>query len=868
METRKKDEKRIQLELLHGFGSTCSKGYKDSIGLFDDDGTRSIIFPMSKHIAIKKIDFPEMKLINVNESAECIDFITISSNKRLIALSERVRLNSEQYYPYLSLYNTSYIRDGVAADRKSFSYTNTTSNSFIQMKFSDDSRFMILLTSGPEFKLLFLEVSNKIKEIASGILASSIQAPITKLTISPKDNHLITICGNQTFKQFRVQESSMKELMEPINKFDYNQFFTDHCWVDEVKVAVANNKGQIYIVFEREIVKTIDVAFPNPDLKSPEKPYVKTMLGYSKGLVIGSQNGYFGIWLKNQEHHDNIQSSYEYNVVYLRGWPSERNQEVCALDISSNEEQLAIAFKNNDIATLDLTKVVPSDTDNIDQYIKNLAKNKRQIKFDFVYSGFHFGPISSLDVCVQRPLIATCSQKDSTIRIWNYRTFKCELARKFLYGENSQSDVNPLNCLAIHPTGYILAAGFIDKLRVFHILNNDFRPYRELVVKNAQVLRYSSGGQYLACAFPKSKGNQYLITIYQSYTLEMVTTFKGHMQVVSEMIWGPKDEFFASCGQDGVVHLYSTIDWKRKEFMLGNSSKILTMLYNQPQETIMVSYGSGDAHTGMVKAMKEQEGKDDYAASYPCPAFKLTNFAFVRGYHNYPGIIGGSEAGQLMVFSSNFTPQPLQTINSHQGEILRILASPDGRFLFTTGEDGIVLIYKIKELSEDGHEVQIQKNVEASEQQVDSNLNPKAYAVDKLLADVVLVQRQEINKYLEEQKKLKNDYEDLENRLEFQSQEEKKRMEDIITDKEKKMNNEINMWCKRYEELKEQKNKIEKESAKLLKVRPPPFQYISQSATPPAHFSARPLPTGPLPIAHSPIAHSPVRVCLCQTKMQ
>lgn len=72
MEVKKKDEKRISIELIHGFGSICSKGFKDSVGLYDDDGTRSIIFPLSKHIAIKKLESSDMQLISINENAEYI----------------------------------------------------------------------------------------------------------------------------------------------------------------------------------------------------------------------------------------------------------------------------------------------------------------------------------------------------------------------------------------------------------------------------------------------------------------------------------------------------------------------------------------------------------------------------------------------------------------------------------------------------------------------------------------------------------------------------------------------------------------------------------------------------------------------------
>ena len=48
----------------------------------------------------------------------------------------------------------------------------------------------------------------------------------------------------------------------------------------------------------------------------------------------------------------------------------------------------------------------------------------------------------------------------------------------------------------------------------------------------------------------------------------------------------------------------------------------------------------------------------------------------------------------------------------------------------------------------------------------DTSLNPRAMIVDENLADVVLVSRMEIDKYLNKQKQLRNEIEDLENKIE------------------------------------------------------------------------------------------------------
>lgn len=39
--------------------------------------------------------------------------------------------------------------------------------------------------------------------------------------------------------------------------------------------------------------------------------------------------------------------------------------------------------------------------------------------FDFLAQSFHSAPLTGMDVCLRKPLIATCSL-DRTVRVWNY----------------------------------------------------------------------------------------------------------------------------------------------------------------------------------------------------------------------------------------------------------------------------------------------------------------------------------------------------------------------------------------------------------------------------------------------------------------
>lgn len=148
--------------------------------------------------------------------------------------------------------------------------------------------------------------------------------------------------------------------------------------------------------------------------------------------------------------------------------------------------------------------------------------------------------------------------------------FKCELARKFFVGEensNQEVNYNPLICVAFHPFGYYIAAGFVDKIRYFHLLHDQLRTYKEIVLKNCSLLKFSNGGQYLAAGYNKSKSNHYLINIYNSYSGELFTTLKGHTAIITDIQWDQYDKCLFTIGQDGNIFLFdSTHHWERKDF--------------------------------------------------------------------------------------------------------------------------------------------------------------------------------------------------------------------------------------------------------------------------------------------------------------
>ena len=57
--------------------------------------------------------------------------------------------------------------------------------------------------------------------------------------------------------------------------------------------------------------------------------------------------------------------------------------------------------------------------------------------FDYLTGSFHHGEVTGMDVCIRKPIIATCSL-DKTIRVWNYEN-KSVLLSHFPHTQQLQS---------------------------------------------------------------------------------------------------------------------------------------------------------------------------------------------------------------------------------------------------------------------------------------------------------------------------------------------------------------------------------------------------------------------------------------------
>jgi WD40 repeat protein len=273
--------------------------------------------------------------------------------------------------------------------------------------------------------------------------------------------------------------------------------------------------------------------------------YVTALCKFSKGFIICSNKGDMAMWVRSE---DNNSTSGKQPYDFIRRWSPQctKNLQISGTSVSVNEENVVVSLVNNNIGIVNLKSVgLNEDTE-------------REIKFDLLCRGFHSKGIDSMDVAVQRPILVTASRDDSTIRIWNYLTGVCELAREYYVLEDAaiRAQAKPLVSVALHPSGYQLAITFIDKVAIHHILNDDLLQTNQIETRGVYFSKYSSGGQYF---FAVERSNLF---VYNAYTFVKIQTLRVDTQKVLNIVFSQYDRAFAVLGADGWIGRYALPSFK------------------------------------------------------------------------------------------------------------------------------------------------------------------------------------------------------------------------------------------------------------------------------------------------------------------
>ena len=127
------------------------------------------------------------------------------------------------------------------------------------------------------------------------------------------------------------------------------------------------------------------------------------------------------------------------------------------------------------------------------------------------------------------------------------------------------------------------------------------------------------------------------------------------------------------------------------------------------------------------------------------------------------------------------SPYPLtdksypELLAAHQGEITKMICSHNGRFLFTGGVDGSIFIFKIGEKN-----IALeQRGIQSSEEESKDATLDKKNNIEKELAEVVLVNKEEMEEWKLKQEKLNKDLNTTRKKVEMAQEDTKNKVSQV-----------------------------------------------------------------------------------------
>jgi WD40 repeat protein len=214
---------------------------------------------------------------------------------------------------------------------------------------------------------------------------------------------------------------------------------------------------------------------------------VTAIIPYSKGFIASCGKGRAFLYEKTDDKEQ-----------YRKAREIVIPPDQASNDPSKNEEQLVLSMC---ISPSEETLLAVTNWQQIYQLVfSNIDVGKADhAEFEYMNYSYHHAPVTGVDVCIRKPLAATCSQ-DRSVRIWNFElgydldkieheiiSNKLILILFFLrsleiYREYSEEAYS----IALHPSGLYLLVGFSDKLRLMNILIDDIKHFKEFSIRGCK----------------------------------------------------------------------------------------------------------------------------------------------------------------------------------------------------------------------------------------------------------------------------------------------------------------------------------------------------------------------------------------------
>ena len=654
------DHRDPRLSRRHAFGIRADVA--DNIHFVDDN---TCAFPIGRNIAMYNTQANQQKFIPGNEKCDAITAMALSSNKRYIAVAE-----SGGEMPIVSIYDTANRRKKKTLPGQGMSFPDLGSKEYVCMAFSSDTKVLITQGGAPDWNLVYW-AWDRSKAIAwtcsalDRVSAAQDKRLISCISVCPRDPALVCVSGNGIFRFFKLSEGQLKPAQGGMGKREPQNYLA-HTWLPPEDRLVASTESGDLLLVEGCEFRCVLQGSPSEGLS------IDALISYAKGFICGGDMGLVFIFERSDDKE-------VYRKMKAMKVDHKRDSEavvesdsmrIRCFALTQQEEYLALSTSNNQVYLLNLSNA-------------DFSKGEDAV-FEHLAQHFHSAPITGLDTCVRKPLVATCS-KDRSIKIWNHQDHTLEMSKSFHTEATS---------IAMHPSGLHILVGFSDKLRFMNLYGDDIREFKSFPIRQCSECRFSTGGQYFAAVH----GN--IISIYSTYTCETIGHLRGHNGKVRSLFWMPPDDTrLVSVGMDGAVFDWSLKDCRKENDYVIKSAHYTSVTAGHP--------ASGNSSAPLIWAvagdrkLREFEMASLHGGPQHEPETGDAPLSTIMFSPMHRLLLGGSDDGSVCTIPVPLTAGANQAqwdpILAHGAPITRIALTFDESLLFTAGDDCSLYVYDVKD---------------------------------------------------------------------------------------------------------------------------------------------------------------------------
>uniref|UniRef100_A0A6E8VUB9 Uncharacterized protein n=1 Tax=Anopheles coluzzii TaxID=1518534 RepID=A0A6E8VUB9_ANOCL len=616
---------------------------------------QEIIYPVAGVLAIHDFTTNKQKFLRFPQNCHP-ERIVLSPNRKFIAVVERNNDNKSM----VNVYEIDTLRK-----RKTLQLPADCPNTQIgNICFTHDSRGVAVLSVEPDAFLSIFSFDKNDSLIIGRASNSSQQGQAVYLSCNPNDATIVAVGGYYMLKIMNRTDKGFGQI-GTIKGDDL--LITSMTWLSSDVLAAGTaeteiifvESGELKIRQRADLIETVDLSGEgDTDLGATaaevaeRKHEVLCLTQFEKGFLYA---------IHNVVHVFERESNYNFRKKSIIRVPitlyDEPQYKIVNVAVNHEQDTIVVATLHSQLYIGML--IVPETLKISELVFQNLGEP------------LHISGIIGMAVCSWKPIVMTAS-RDLTIRVWNYETMKVELVKKYQI---------EIGVIALHPSGFFAAVGFIDLLRLLQIQLDDLKETKSFNLASCTQLEFSNQGHLLAAAHGK------MITLICIFTFEVVQSLKGHNGSILSLAWSTDDAVLVSGGNDGAIYKWNVVTGERLEEVVQKGIHYRSIALTSDAHSVY-----SITNTGLIREV----AKSDIAREFKIPELTpLTDMALAR---SDAILFVGSVKGHLynvqvpLVDTSSGNCTNFRFFNT---KVTKICITYDDCTLITAADDGTLIIWRI-----------------------------------------------------------------------------------------------------------------------------------------------------------------------------